>query len=113
MTDHRIRIRRVVSSAVVIAAVASTPVTRMSSERPRPTADQHARAHRAASLHLPMRFDPSLDGAAGGTDFIARGPGYAGASRAHRRSTPDSPAPCCAAETGRTRGRPSAFSERR
>ncbi len=76
MPDSRIRLTRV-SSALIVAAVVAVPVARMSGEAPHPIATAQARGRiRAASLHLPMRFEPSPDRAAAGADFIARGPNY-------------------------------------
>jgi hypothetical protein len=74
--DNRIRLTCVLS-ALIFAAVVKVPAARRSADVARPTAHPQASARaRTASLQLPMRFDPSVDGARG-ADFIARGPNYA------------------------------------
>ncbi|PYR06911.1 MAG: hypothetical protein DMF99_24660 [Acidobacteria bacterium] len=75
MSDNRTRITCVLS-ALIAAGIVAVPAARTSTHMPRRTADPHARERaRAASLQLPMRFDPSVG--AGGVGFIARGPNYA------------------------------------
>jgi hypothetical protein len=74
--DNRIRLTCVLS-ALIIAAAVKVPAARISTEVPRPTAHPQASARaRTASIQLPMRFDPSIDGT-GGADFVAHGPNYA------------------------------------
>ena len=76
MPDDRIRLTCVLS-ALIFAAVVKVPAAHRSADVARPTAHPQASARaRTASLQLPMRFDPSVDGARGAA-FIARGPNYA------------------------------------
>ena len=77
MVNKRIRLTCVLS-AFIVAAVVSVPAARTSVDGPHPTIGPHSRGRLgAASLQLPMRFEPSPDRAAVAADFIARGPNYA------------------------------------
>jgi hypothetical protein len=74
---HRTHIRRALSALVVVAAL-PVAVGRTDTDRPRTTTDVPALGRiRAASMQLPMRFDPARDPEGRGGDFIARGPNYA------------------------------------